>query len=106
MCLLPARRNTKTLPAILRKLPSKKKMNIKQIIDLQFQNILKNNSEDELDIISKGKISLDFDDIYKSKLNDKIILETNILELKRKIGTFKLILDLNHKVIDEFFTIN
>ncbi len=81
-------------------------MNYESLLEQHFQEILKLNSECELDIEDKSQIKIDSSSFLASQNGENIILETNIIQKSKKIGILKLILNARNEVIDEYFIIN
>lgn len=71
-----------------------------------FNEIIKQKSKEILDISSKNKILLDLKN-SSVVLNDSFkIIKAHILEDETIVGEFKLIIDSEMNIIDEFFIIN
>ena len=80
-------------------------MSYQNLLEYSFKGILKNNSEKDLDISSKENLSLNLLKLETRIEEDYTIIECDILESDIKIGKFKIVLDTNKKLIDEFFII-
>ena len=80
-------------------------INYLNLLDHHFRNILKNNCEEDLDVISKENLDLDLNNLTKTVIVDKTIIEASILKANKKIGVFKIVLDSNNELIDDFFII-
>ena len=80
-------------------------INYLNLLDHNFRNILKNNCEEDLDGSSKENLYLDFNSLTKKVTVEKTIIEANILKENKKIGVYKIVLDSNNELIDDFFII-
>ena len=80
-------------------------INYLNLLDHNFRNILKNNCEEDLDVSSKENLYLDFNSLTKKVTVEKTIIEANILKENKKIGVYKIVLDSNNELIDDFFII-
>ena len=81
-------------------------MNYESLLEQHFQEILKLNSEYELDIEDKSQIKIDSYNFVAYQNGENIILETDIMLKSNKIGILKLILNAHKEVIDEYFILN
>ena len=80
-------------------------INYLNLLDHNFRNILKNNCEEDLDVSSKENLYLDFNSLTKKVTVEKTIIEVNILKENKKLGVYKIVLDSNNELIDDFFII-
>lgn len=79
---------------------------INNLLNKHFENILRNNSCEDLDVQSKESLFLDFNSLEQKVYEANFKLYSlDIKNYNKIIGKFRLKLDFNDFILDEIFTI-